>query len=461
MIKGRTHYLAFNYFLLILFFGCSSSEKIITDCYSVERFKRLSQPRFEAHVINLKPADSLINKFQSRLDIYTQITWDRIRFIKQGENFEADYSLFFNLKKNDSLITSKEVSKRPRTNNYEATQKSVKDYHLQTFYADTGKYKVQIQLVDNISGLSYNSLFTTEARNFSNQPTLSNGLFLENVQGKLKPLFLNDIKFNDEVDTIIYYQELYNIKIGDSLKIVSEFLKRKELQTINEPTRSSLYFDTSLCQLKFDNLVLKNEKLMIYPNSERMQLIDTFFVPIEQQYLFSRKIIYNSFKNYKDTLRSLGTLTINNKNYPNLLNVNDSILATRYLLFKYEIDSLLAQDTNDKKRNWLKNWWREHGGIAKQNEFFDRVKDANLIFSSCDAGFKLPMGMVFIVCGLPGNVECVGMQTEVWQYLINNQTFNITFKKTNLDEKTSYFNLQPFTIDESLWKYSVDTWRRK
>ncbi len=459
MKSRRIIFFLFN--SLFLFIGCGTTEKTLVDCYSIERFKRLSLPKFEAHVINLKPSDTLQNSQISRFDIYTQIAWNKIRFIKQGDFFEANYTLSFNVNKNDSLVVSKEINLQPRTFNYEATQLSINDFNLQTFHIDSGKYKIQIQITDNISGLKYRTQFLAEARNFNSTATLSNGLLLEASNGKLKPLFLNDIRFRADRDTLVYYQELYNVNSLDPIKVVSEFKVRQPMKLSSEKSRSFYYPDSAACGLPFDTTLQKHERIITPTSEKRIQLIDTFIVPLQQQYYFQRSVVYSKSKNIKDTLITSGLMNINDNYFPQLSNLEDSLTVTKYILFNYEWDSLSAQKTNSEKRNWLTSWWQKHGGISKKNEFYERAKDANLLFTSCDAGFRLPMGVVFIVSGYPNNIECQGLNNEMWQYILNNQNFYFNFRKSGTDEKTSFYNLQPFSMDENFWRYSIEQWRKK
>jgi GWxTD domain-containing protein len=156
------------------------------------------------------------------------------------------------------------------------------------------------------------------------------------------------------------------------------------------------------------------------------------------------------------------TFPVYASSFPHLSGIEEEIKSLAYIARSEEMDSLHAGVTPGEKRSRVVRFWQDHGGEVRQHEFYERVREANELFSSCTEGWKTPMGITYIVCGPPDYVECQGGMNEAWYYdLGGNRGFAVTFRLNTENELGRYYEIVPFSVNDFLWQQFVDRWRRQ
>jgi GWxTD domain-containing protein len=99
---------------------------------------------------------------------------------------------------------------------------------------------------------------------------------------------------------------------------------------------------------------------------------------------------------------------------------------------------------------------------AKKNirNLYNKVEEANSLFSTYKEGWKTDKGMVFIVMGLPDNVRYL-KDKEVWVYTKNNKfsEINFTFTKRSNQFIEDHFELSRFSEFQPIWFPAVEALR--
>ncbi len=149
--------------------------------------------------------------------------------------------------------------------------------------------------------------------------------------------------------------------------------------------------------------------------------------------------------------------------FPKIKNAEQMILATRYIMAKKEFDNCI--NASDKK-NAIDKFWL---GIAGSNErakelikkYYNRIQDANKLFSSYQEGWKTDRGMIYTVFGAPNKVT-KQKNGEYWQYGEANTQNATTFVFIKV--------INPFTDNDLYlernesfklpWYQAVDMWRQ-
>lgn len=113
---------------------------------------------------------------------------------------------------------------------------------------------------------------------------------------------------------------------------------------------------------------------------------------------------------------------------------------------KTAFDKIVLDITRDKDRarTLIKNYFR-------------RIELANVYFSSYKEGWKTDRGMMYLVFGMPDEVNRNG-QYEVWTYKQMNAKF--TFYKAGSVYDPDYFVLERNKRFAETWYYTVDMWRK-
>ena len=96
--------------------GCGSIGGTAIDCYSVDRYKKLTQPSLDLYVMNVKSEKG------SRIDLYGRMEYHRLHFIKTYDAYVASYYVLFLFSdKNGEPVQSTEVERNVRAETYEAS----------------------------------------------------------------------------------------------------------------------------------------------------------------------------------------------------------------------------------------------------------------------------------------------------------------------------------------------------
>jgi GWxTD domain-containing protein len=168
--------------------------------------------------------------------------------------------------------------------------------------------------------------------------------------------------------------------------------------------------------------------------------------------------IVTSRKSMSDTIRFSENYFLRNYVLPTALSLQEITFVMRYILREEEYDSISIGEGEERNKR-INQFWESRGGFDKRKEFEQRIVEANLLFTECATGSETPMGIVYIICGTPDYVECRGGIMETWYYNFGERSFPIQFRREN--ENIAYYTLLPFSVNDSLWQYYIDRWRRK
>ena len=151
------------------------------------------------------------------------------------------------------------------------------------------------------------------------------------------------------------------------------------------------------------------------------------------------------------------------RGYPKVTHSDEMIEATRYLTTRREYQQLIQ--SADKKAA-LDQFWLDVGGNYERarnliRAYYNRVQDANHLFTSYTDGWKTDRGMIHMVFGKPQSVYRDG-ETEQWSYT-NVPGFPdilFVFRKMNNPFTDNDYALIRQSVYENVWYIAVDQWRQ-
>lgn len=165
-----------------------------------------------------------------------------------------------------------------------------------------------------------------------------------------------------------------------------------------------------------------------------------------------------------DTLVKQGlTLKVFSEDYPMVTTAAEMIEATRYLTTRKEYMALL---NSDRKKQDIDGFWLDLGGSQERartliRSYYNRVQEANRLFTSYMEGWKTDRGMIHIIFGKPNSVYRDD-ETEQWTYNTMNgfpdQLF--VFRKMNNPFTDNDYALIRQPVYENYWYMAVDQWRQ-
>ncbi len=462
-----------------LFSGCAPSSEALVQCFYVAQSTQRVLPACEVYTLSVKPKEGrrlptglstpwgIDDSSSSRLDVYVQTRYSRLHFEQNNELFKGSYTVSFIVRDlNESVVRSTDVERSLVARSYGETVSSRRDAFLQTFSLSPGMYVLDIVIVDNASGLRRRHRRNVEAKNFSNgNSCASDYLLFESVQSdqrgvSLTPMFPSELSFAR--DSIGMFQEVYNLQRGDTVRLhLSYACPRREGLSIPVLQSTPYLLLSPNCIRPADSTYYSNDSVFIAGTNGTMQIFQYFPKPAMGVSSITRTT-YHSRNGTSDSSVNTMKTSIYPSTFPRYSGVDEEIAALSTIARGEEVDSMRTGSLPIERRIRITTFWEKHGGVIRQKEFDDRVREANELFSSCVEGWKTPMGITYIICGPPDYVECPGFGNEIWYYdLGGNRAVSVPFRLNLKNEFGKYYEIIPFSVNQYLWQQFVDRWRRQ
>lgn len=165
-----------------------------------------------------------------------------------------------------------------------------------------------------------------------------------------------------------------------------------------------------------------------------------------------------------DTTQKDGLTLFNfSETFPNVKKVDELTPPLRFITSKTEFEEL---STGDKKAAADKFWLNCTGGNPERSkelirQFYNRVQDANIHFTSYVEGWKTDRGMIFLIQGPPNVIYRDGTR-ENWIYGEENSVNSVSylFSKVMNPFTDNDYELERSLTFKPLWFASVDAWRQ-
>ena len=156
------------------------------------------------------------------------------------------------------------------------------------------------------------------------------------------------------------------------------------------------------------------------------------------------------------------SIIIRDKQYPKVSKIDKLVESLRYLATEEEYQKMITS-FNKKTlfdKFWLNNTKSEPKARRAVKEYYKRIKEANLLFTTFKEGWKTDMGMIYILFGPPSKAF-VKDDGIIWIY---SKTFELPrvsffFRHMNTAFTDQHFVLERSPEYQNLWFRTVDLWR--
>jgi GWxTD domain-containing protein len=357
----------------------------------------------------------------SRLDVFIQVGYDNLTFVKDGDSYGASYELTTTLydstngvideSSNNEQVSGVTFDQSVAANAFKVTQK--------VFRVAPGHYAIGVQLRDN------ESKGVRRLQRPVNVPDFTRGSFaLSDImlvsrivqQGDRKTIVPNiTSNVGNLPDAFYVFMEAYGRRAADSIRFRAtvsgekgeEFLKTDSVQYIR-PGRNEVF-------MRIDNshLPLGDFRLMVTA------------VPVKGAPEDSRLVLAGTGRGFIVRWRGLPL---------GLKNLDKAIEQLRYIAKEGEISKMEDAPSIEEKQKLFLEFWKKRDPNPntprneKMEQYYTRVDYANKHFSHFMEGWRTDMGMVYITFGPPNNVErhpfdIDSKPYEVWGYYDLNYQF--------------------------------------
>jgi GWxTD domain-containing protein len=188
-----------------------------------------------------------------------------------------------------------------------------------------------------------------------------------------------------------------------------------------------------------------------------MEVDSTFTIRSGQPLKFTREGLYFV---QSDTNAARGiAFRVTSNSYPKMTKIEDLSSSLVFISTVEEANQLGAAGGDKAKFDKVVLEITRDKDRAKSliRNYFRRVELANVYFTSYKEGWKTDRGMMYLIFGLPEEVNRNG-QYEVWTYKSINAKF--TFVRTGSVFDPDYYVLERNKRFSETWYYTIDMWRK-
>ena len=159
------------------------------------------------------------------------------------------------------------------------------------------------------------------------------------------------------------------------------------------------------------------------------------------------------------------SFAVRSRDFPRIVDLNAMIRALSYIADRDEMERLRSAETPEEKRRRFDAFWgrlipERQKATNLLEKYFERVQEANMLFSGYKEGWKTDQGMVYIVMGAPIEVE-LRPETITWYYSYDQDVRNrFVFRRVRHDR-----DVLPHTVlvrqphYERTWNRAIERWR--
>jgi GWxTD domain-containing protein len=358
----------------------------------------------------------------SRLDVYLQISYDQLHFLKEQDGFDAKYEVTMTLlSSDDTPVTEKNWVEDVKVATFdESVAKGSYSLVERSFFLQPAKYKLRVRAREAESNKTSQMEKSVQVPDFDKDFSMSDVMIVKKLteEGGRKSIVPN---VSDNVGQLSHgfylFFEIYSRRKLDSIDLLYSVLDpmRAEVAAFSESKsiaggRTQIFF-------KIDSLNI--------PVGSYKLVVEARPAGVRKEGEEEHPVLASVEKPF--TLRWSGMPL-------SPANLDLAIDQLRYITKGNELDSIESAPTLQEKQKRFRDFWKRRDPTPGTDEnelmaeYYNRVEYANKHFSHFIDGWKSDMGMVYIILGPPSNVdrhpfEYDSKPYEIWYYYERNRSF--------------------------------------
>jgi GWxTD domain-containing protein len=441
-------------FFIILFslLGCNSTEYAIDNGVEYTFKSGYPEIRFSSSGIILEDDTPVIEtslEFSLNSFIFKFINGEKkaqvyyeIRLInKDNKNIKLKSDTLFITEKNDLSIET--------------------DFINNDFITEPGNYEVIVTVTDLISKKDVsisNQLFLPDPNNTEINITNINlsGKNNNSLNNSYFPITTYDIP--SRIDSLNFAFQIVNNKIN-SPSVLEIKLIKFDSDSLPATSMSSTYQTRTRINRKgidyrFFDVITSSTR---YLSQNGSIYIEFKYPKLDKgNYRFEAKL-YNDNGVDMDISRDF---SIKSENFPYLLTSKELAEPLIYLMSTKEYNALISEKNENKlKQNidkfWLSNINNPNIAAKVIKEYYERVEEANKLFSNYKEGWKTDVGKIYILFGYPWYID-KEVRNMRWSYSYNINDFETNFNFFLSEKKSKYFPFDVYLLRKNKNYYSVE-----
>jgi len=397
-----------------------------------------SLPQFSFDALGYASGDSTT----SRLDVYVEVPYENLSFVKSGTQFSAQYEATVDLlDESDVVVNEKSWTENVRVASYDETL-AKGQYSLTQCKMNVkpGSYTILVQIRDAETRKAMRRKRSITIRSLTGDLAISdimlvNRLSDDSGQKTIVPNISGNVA--NSTGGMYLFFEIYNRLAVDSFTVHTTIAGAKDEVVASYDDSYRAPRGMTLAFVKIPDPRLPTGEYIL-----RVQLMPA-----------------GTAKSDRESATAGHAITVHWSGVPpSVMNLDLAIEELRYIASNVEMDSLLAAKTEQDKLGRFRAFWKRHDPTpgTERNELMDeyyaRVAYSNGHFKGFLTGWKTDMGMVYIILGPPDDIDRHPFESdtrpyEVWQYNRFQRSFLFVDQSGFGD-----YRLSPLTPLSDIWQ---------
>ncbi|GIV27651.1 MAG: hypothetical protein KatS3mg027_1465 [Bacteroidia bacterium] len=292
-----------------------------------------------------------------------------------------------------------------------------------------------------------------------NQDNYQVKIFITDLNRKMQYSYFTELLVTTE-----YSRNNFLTTIQDKMLFKPYVYEQNEVKIYHRKKLPFLYVDVFRYNHRpapppFSNIV---PSLQYLPDS-------SFTIQLQQEGYYSLTVQSNCFYHIRANQNTLDGFTLFSIDsvFPNIKDSREMLYTSRYIMNKNEFERCANLSNLDEIKKCVDNFWIQIGGSKERakemiKNYYQRVIDANRLFTSYHYGWQSDRGMIYIVFGKPEDIQ-KNFQTEKWYYSLNGQKNALVFtfhKNKNNPFTNSDYILERSDYYKDIWYLTVDKIRQ-
>jgi GWxTD domain-containing protein len=412
---------------------------------------------------------------QPGIDLYLSIPSRSLSYVRSSRGFVAAVTTSAQVQTREGrqLVSEEEWVDSSRVDDYEATQKLDPITLRKRVRVSPGLYHVVVAISDRTTKKTTRRSQDVEVFSLdTGRPQLSR-LWLETRtgSGEAKPVVMLHLPAN--FGSLISVSILYNAQDAHGVFAQYSVIKVMSDTTSAAPPYSYFPMQGSSASVGIDyaHRDTVHVELQEIRQPQREMPIEFQLPPLARGiYMMEEKVIVYTSTDVRSAvvLRQTYELAIRGINFPRPSTIDELADALPYLAKKEELDSIRSAPTVAEKRRqfelfWLKLGRNQQGAANLIKQYYTRVEEANLFFTTYKEGWKTDRGMIYIIMGPPVSVSH-RLNDEYWSYNYSEQESQstFTFQRSRYTDPPNVFPSYVLVRQQyyaALWDREVNRWR--
>ncbi len=355
----------------------------------------------------------------ARLDVYIEVPYEGLHFTKEGDIFRASYEVTVDIHDStDRLINDKFWTEKVETKSYdESISPRANRLSQQSFDLAPGQYTLVVQAADPDTKKGSQMKRKVVIRDFAKTT-----------------FFTSDVMIVNRIDTVGEKRMVYPNISGNVGNLPAGYFIFFEVY--GTPPVDSIEARYEVRDFRGDKVLSDSMHDLIVPAKKK-----SVFMKVNSQKLIAGDYLLDvtcmPLPKPKESQVSWSTtrrFAIHWRGMPvTITDLDKAIDEMQYIADKDVIDEM-KKAPSDKKKEMFQEFWKKRDPSSQternelMEEYYSRVEYANKHFGHYIEGWKTDMGMVYIIFGMPNNIErhpfdIDAKPYEIWTYYEQNREF--------------------------------------